>query len=92
MPPRVRLTADEATRLPKLLARVNQLRPTFPHDAPATEQARWIQRHYADDTPLTLNLTTLLLFEHGVHRSVEQVTQDLAILPKEPLHDQSEGT
>lgn len=83
MPPRVQLSPDEAERLPALLSRVETLRPEFPADAAPAEQAVWIQERYSDESPLSLNLVTLLLFEHGVHRSVDQVTRDLAILPED---------
>ena len=80
MPPRVRLSAEEAERLPGLLDRVEALRSEFPAEADASAQASWVQAQYVDDSPPTLNLLTLLLFEHGVHRSVDQVARDLAIL------------
>lgn len=80
MPPRVRLTAEEAARLPDMLARVDVLREKFPADASASAQAAWIRDRYDEGTPPTLNLITLLLFEHGVHRSADQVSQDLAML------------
>ena len=84
MPPRVRLTADESSRLPTLLARVEESRDAFPSQAEVSIQLSWIQEHYSNDDPLSLNLITLLLFEYGVHRSVDQVAQDLAILRKDP--------
>lgn len=80
MPPRVRLTAEEAARLPELLARVDVLRAEFPAAAEASVQAAWIRERYDDGAPPTLNLITLVLFEHGVHRSADQVSQDLAML------------
>ncbi len=87
MPPRVRLTAEESARLPSLLARVDELRGSFPSQAEARVQAAWIRERYFADEPAVLNLITLLLFEHGVHRSAAQVrkdlTEDLAILPEE---------
>lgn len=92
MPPRVQLTSDEAERLPELLAQVDSLRSEFPNDESASVQAGWIRdRYFADAEPstLSLNLVTLLLFEHGVHRSVDQVTQDLAILSTETNHTSS---
>jgi len=67
-----------------LIARVESLRSDFPVDAPAGAQAAWIEQRYESDAPLTLNLVTLLLFEHGVHRSVDQVARDLAILREDP--------
>ena len=84
MPPRVRLTADEAERLPELLSRVDALRSEFPADGDAPRQAAWVRERYSENEPLTLNLVTLLLFEHGVHRSVDQVARDLAILREDP--------
>lgn len=90
MPPRVRLSAEEAERLPELLANVERLRAGFPVDAQAGAQAAWIEERYGLDAPLTLNLVTLLLFEHGVHRSVDQVAQDLAILREESENTQNE--
>ena len=84
MPPRVRLTPEESARLPLLLAGVDDLRRSFPSEAEAPIQVAWIREQYTADEPLTLNLITLLLFEHGVHRSVDQVSRDLAILPEEP--------
>ena len=84
MPPRVRLTAEESARLSSLLAGVADLRRSFPSEAEAPIQVAWIREQYTGDEPLTLNLITLLLFEHGVHRSVDQVSRDLAILPEEP--------
>ncbi len=77
------MSAEEAARLPHLLTRVDALRDAFPGDAEAAVQAAWIRAHYADEQPPTLNLITLLLFEHGVHRSADQVSQDLAILREE---------
>ncbi|MCY3922872.1 MAG: hypothetical protein OXG27_10825 [Chloroflexi bacterium] len=86
MPPRVRLTTEESERLPALLSRVAARRHGFPADADASVQASWIAERYADEAPLTTNLITLLLFEHGVHRSVDQVARDLAILRGETDH------
>lgn len=90
MPPRVRLSAEEAARLPDLLGRVEALRTGFPVAADPATQAAWISDRYSADSPLTLNLVTLLLFEHGVHRSVDQVTRDLAILREDAESDVSE--
>ena len=70
--------------MPLLLAGVDDLRRSFPNAAEAPIQVAWIEEQYTADEPLTLNLITLLLFEHGVHRSVDQVSRDLAILPEEP--------
>ena len=80
MPPRLRLTPQESELLPSLLERFSLFRSDFPTQATATEQARWIHDHYSVDAPLSLNLVTLLLFEHGVHRSLDQVANDIAIL------------
>ena len=55
----------------------------FPAEADASTQAAWVRDQYSTESPLTLNLITLLLFEHGVHRSVDQVSRDLAILRKD---------
>ena len=84
MPPRVRLTAEESARLPTLLARVEASHDAFPSRANTSTQLSWIQEQYSDDDPLSLNLITLLLFEYGVHRSVDQVARDLAILREDP--------
>lgn len=90
MPPRVRLSDDEAARLPTLLARVEALKSEFPAEADASTQAAWVRERYSTESPLTLNLITLLLFEHGVHRSVDQVSRDLAILRKDSDNEQEE--
>jgi hypothetical protein len=90
MPPRIRLNADEALRLPALLDLVDALRCQFPKDADAATQVCWVQDRYSSDSPLTLNLITLLLFEHGVHRSVDQVARDLAILRKDSKTNNNE--
>ena len=87
MPPRVRLTTDESERLPSLLSLVEGRRHEFPAGADASVQAGWIAEHYAGESPLTINLITLLLFEHGVHRSVDQVSRDLAILRGDTDHE-----
>ena len=89
MPPRVRLSAEETERLSGLLGMVDKLRSEFPADADAPTQASWVRDRYSGDTPLTLNLVTLLLFEHGVHRSVDQVAHDLAILRKDTVNEQT---
>lgn len=86
MPPRVRLTTEESERLPALLSRVEGRRHEFPTDTDASIQVGWITECYAGGPPLTTNLITLLLFEHGVHRSVDQVSRDLAILRGETDH------
>ena len=80
MPPRLQLTREETELLPSLLERFSLFRADFPAQASASDQARWIRDHYSVDGPLSLNLVTLLLFEHGVHRSLDQVAADLAIL------------
>ena len=90
MPPRVRLSAEEAERLPELLSRVDALRSEFPAEADASVQALWVHDRYSVDSPLTLNLVTLLLFEHGVHRSADQVDRDLAILRDDPQLERSD--
>ncbi len=60
-------------------------RDSFPAEADAPAQAKWISERYVGvgEPPLPLNLVTLLLFEHGVHRSVDQVARDLVILREE---------
>lgn len=80
MPPRVRLTAEESEQLPMLLSLVAERRNEFPLAAEPARQACWVAERYGANVPLTINLITLLLFEHGVHRSVDQVARDLAIL------------
>ncbi len=82
MPPRVRLSDEEALRLPDLLARVEDARAQFPRRADPPQQAAWIRERYRgqDEMPPTTPLIALLLFEHGVHRSVDQVAADLAML------------
>ena len=86
MPPRVRLSREEAELLPALLELVSSNAQEFPTAASPSVQASWIRERYArhaSGSALTLNLVTLLLFEHGVHRSVDQVRQDLAILTQD---------
>ena len=74
MPPRVRLTDDEASRLPALLVATREQAAHFPSEASAEAQVAWVARtHRANNEPLTVSLLTLLLFEHGVHRSAETV-------------------
>ncbi len=80
MPPRLTLTDAERELLPELLERFAALQHEFPRQASASDQAAWIRERYAINVTLTDNLITLLLFEHGVHRSLDQVRQDLAIL------------
>ncbi len=78
MPPRVRLSSGEAARLPALLAAVAQHTADFPRSAPPEAQAAWVWNTYSSaDNPLTAALLTLLLFEHGVHRSAETVARQL---------------
>lgn len=91
MPPRVRLTPRETERLPALLGQVAANRSHFPARAEAPAQAAWAARVYAGGEPLSPGLIALLLFEHGVHRSPEQVERDLlqhedgaAILRRQP--------
>ena len=50
----------------------------FPREASAKAQVAWVAETYrANNEPLTVPLLTLLLFEHGVHRSVETVGRQL---------------
>ena len=78
MPPRLRLSPEESAQLGPLLALVEARRAEFPREADGPEQAGWVARTYAGDAvELTNNLITLLLFEHGVHRSATQVADDL---------------
>ena len=78
MPPRLRLSAEESAQLGPLLALVDERRAAFPREADGPEQAAWVARSYGGDAAaLTNNLITLLLFEHGVHRSAAQVASDL---------------
>lgn len=90
MPPRVRLTPAESEVLPRLLEQVAQRRQEFPSGGHPSEQASWIAQRYAGDAALSVNLITLLLFEHGVHRSADQVAQDLAILPQDTELDSNQ--
>ena len=77
MPPRVRLTDDERERLPALLAAAAQRADEFPAEAPPEAQLAWLWRTYAADEPLSVPLLTLLLFEHGAHRSADTVARQL---------------
>lgn len=78
MPPRLRLSPEESAQLGPLLALVDGRRAEFPGGADGPEQAAWVARTYAGDVgALSNNLITLLLFEHGVHRSAAQVANDL---------------
>ncbi len=80
MPPRLRLSREESAQLGALLAFVDERRAQFPSEADGPEQAGWVARVYADDADsLSVNLITLLLFEHGLHRSVAQVSEDLRV-------------
>ena len=76
MPPRVQLTDDERERLPALLAAAQRAHD-FPGEAAPETQLAWLWRTYAADEPLSVALLTLLLFEHGAHRSAETVAQQL---------------
>ena len=76
MPPRVQLTDDERERLPALLAAAQRAHD-FPGEAAPEAQLAWLWRTYAADEPLSVALLTLLLFEHGAHRSAETVAQQL---------------
>ena len=76
MPPRVQLTDDERERLPALLAAAQRAHD-FPGEAAPETQLAWLWRTYAADEPLSVPLLTLLLFEHGAHRSAETVAQQL---------------
>lgn len=78
MPPRVRLSAEERRRLPALLAAAQRQVAAFPYEASAEAQIAWLCRCYGSaDAPLTVPLLTLLLFEHGVHRSASTVRAQL---------------
>ena len=77
MPPRVRLTDDERERLPALLAAAAQRADEFPAEVPPEAQLAWLWRTYAADEPLSVPLLTLLLFEHGAHRSADTVARQL---------------
>ena len=77
MPPRVQLTDDERERLPALLAAAAQRAHEFPGEATPEAQLAWLWRSYAAEEPLSVALLTLLLFEHGAHRSAETVAQQL---------------
>ena len=78
MPPRVRLSNDERERLPALLAAAALRADEFPGEAAPEAQVAWLWRTYAADEPLSVALLTLLLFEHGAHRSAETVARQLA--------------
>ena len=78
MPPRVRLTDDERERLPALLAAAARRADEFPGEAAPEAQVAWLWRTYAAEEPLSVALLTLLLFEHGAHRSAETVARQLA--------------
>ena len=88
MPPRVRLTDDERERLPALLAAAALRADDFPAEAPPETQVAWLWRTYAAEEPLSVPLLTLLLFEHGPHRSADTVAQLLAAARADGLlHD-----
>ena len=78
MPPRVHLSDDERERLPALLAAAARRADEFPGEAAPEAQVAWLWRTYAADQPLSIPLLTLLLFEHGAHRSTETVARQLA--------------
>jgi len=78
VPPRVRLSGDEAARLPALLAAAAQHSADFPRSAAPEAQAAWVWNTYGSAAhPLSAALAALLLFEHGVHRSAETVARQL---------------
>ena len=78
MPPRVRLSEEDRARLPALLAAVAGRAGEFPSEAAPEAQVAWLWRAYGKDGLLSVELLTLLLFEHGAHRSAETVAQELA--------------
>ena len=78
MPPRVRLSDDERERLPALLAAAARRADEFPAEAAPEAQVAWLWRTYAAEGPLSVALLTLLLFEHGAHRSADTVGRQLA--------------
>ena len=77
MPPRVQLSDDERERLPALLAAVAQRAAEFPAEATPEAQLAWLWRAYTAEEPLSVPLLTLLLFEHGAHRSADTVARQL---------------
>ena len=77
MPPRVQLSDDERERLPALLAAAAQRADEFPAEATPEAQLAWLWRAYAAEEPLSVALLTLLLFEHGAHRSADTVARQL---------------
>lgn len=86
MPPRVRLSAEDNARLPALLAMVGERAGEFPREASGEAQVAWLWRTYgAAERPLSVELLTLLLFEHGAHRSAETVERELASARKAGL-------
>ena len=87
MPPRVRLSTDDAQRLPALLAAVHARNLEFPSDAEPEAQLAWLCRAYGAERPLSVNLLTLLLFEHGAHRSAETVERQLEAARRAGLLD-----
>ena len=70
-----------------LLSLVDDCRNEFPVGENASVQASWIAERYGGESPLSISLITLLLFEHGVHRSPDQVSHDLAILREDTQHE-----
>ncbi|HJN92967.1 MAG TPA: hypothetical protein QGF05_09625 [Dehalococcoidia bacterium] len=87
MPPRLRLTPDEARRLPALLKFQSQGPDTFHSCASLEERVVWILQRYHDttDAPLTAPLITLLLFEQGPNVALRSVLVALA-------NEQARGT
>lgn len=77
VPPRVRLSEEDRARLPALLAAVAGRAGEFPGEAASEAQVAWLWRAYGEDEPLSVGLLTLLLFEHGAHRSAETVAGEL---------------
>lgn len=78
MPPRVRLSEEDQQRLPALLAMVRERAEEFPGEGSGEAQVAWLWRVYGAERPLSVGLLTLLLFEHGAHRSAETVARELA--------------
>ena len=90
MPPRVRLSAEDNARLPALLAIVGERAGEFPCEASGEAQVAWLWRTYGAERPLSVPLLTLLLFEHGAHRSAQTVERDLEAARKAGLLDTAE--
>ena len=85
MPPRIRLSAEDQARLPALLAMTAERAAEFPQDETGEAQVAWLYCTYGTERPLSVPLLTLLLFEHGPHRSAETVAQELASARKAGL-------